>query len=144
MLRYWSSNQAVYVLSSQLFTYSSNIALEIHKQQTDVLNSYIDVMETWSEFTDSLTTRIKVPLMLSLDDIKYVCLTIMFADGMIVTGGVLPDIDSTFSLGGLPIGTQVYLNGVGYYIGGNDVIYIMQAPDNGTVVNSSKDVNLNH
>lgn len=141
MLRFWSASQAIYILSTQVYTYSAGNAFEIHKQTIDFMKAQEDAWDAWYEFTRSLVNTIK----LSVDNhnsINYLIpVTILFQDGLTITGGIAMDADYMVHLGGLPAGTKIFLDGSGYYVNTDNRVYKCLAPDTGMPIPSTDNYN---
>lgn len=147
MLRFWSSNQAMYVLSTQMYTQTAGIAYELHKHSQAMSTAHTDAFNAWNELTSTFDNSIRIPAIIesgTWDQLQcHQTLTIMFQDGLTVSGMVYLDLDRSFSLGGLPPHTHVFIGDKGYWIGYDNKIYLTQAPDTGVPM-SLTDLNINN
>ena len=141
MLRFWSANQAIYILSTQVYTYSAGNAFEIHKQTIDFMKAQEDANNAWHEFTGSLMGTIKLFVENQYSTNYPIPVTILFQDGLTITGGIVMDADYMVHLGGLPAGTQIFLDGSGYYVNTDNRVYKCLAPDTGMPIPSTDNYN---
>lgn len=119
MLRYWSAMQTAYILSTQVNYVSHAIALEINRATAEMGQAAHDAREQWYEFAHSLDEAIGFD-----DDMlgdayneHYYSITYVFPDSLTITASI--PTHQVIRLGGLPVGTYVYINGCAFEIAHN-------------------------
>ena len=116
MIRYWNASNVVYILSTQINTISHAIALEMNRASQELTIAASEAKCTWHEFVDALTEDITLDLDQIADkwDERCIAVTVVFTDGLAINYTTSPYAE--VKLGGLPVGTFVYINGVAFEV----------------------------
>lgn len=123
MLRFWNANNLVYVLSTQVNFATHAIALEINRSTIEATNAAYDAKNSWYDFISKIDESIVIDSDMLADkwNDNFLAFTIVFTDGLAISSTLAPT--SRIPVGGLPVGTFVYINGVvfeiadgGYYL----------------------------
>ena len=116
MIRYWNASNVVYILSTQINVVSHAVALEINRAGFELTIAAQEAKTAWHAFDDSLTSDIELDMDMIEDvwDERAMCVTLVFIDGLTINYTVSPY--AMVQLGGLPVGTFVYINGAPFEI----------------------------
>ena len=106
---------------------SPGVALEINRASIEMTRASYEARDALAAFNANLTHDISVdPDMLADKWTEGVCLTIVFPDGLTMSYSM--DTWGSYPLGGLPLGTIVYINTIAFEVG-DGCYYLVKADE---------------